>query len=203
MIWIDDNLSSHVEQNRNKWQELMPDWEVRLWRGSDINENEFPEEILNKIRSANTNVQKSDIMKYNIIRKYGGVFVDMDVAPHSSLDQVIETGESVILCHYLPLTWHYISNVFFAAVPNHPIFERAYEMCCEATLNTYDIHMHSGPKLLGGAAFSAPYNDDDKFGLLDIEYIFRNTVGSKILNGGTRTEDFDKRFGTHYYGELW
>jgi len=190
LIWVGpDKGPEFLRANVEGWARLMPSWNIRIWTNGDINTNEFPEKIVELINSASKGAQKADIMRYFIMEKYGGVYMDVDVVPNKSLDSLIKFKDaSVILCHDLPLTWEYISIGFFAAVPNHPIFKKACEMCYKAILNTEDIHMKTGPFLLGHAVEKADMLD--KAYLLPVKSFYRN-------------EDYDGRYGCHTYAKLW
>ena len=190
LIWVGpdrapDFLRTHVEG----WAKLMPEWTIRIWTNDDINTNMFPEKAVELINSVVKGAQKADIMRYFIIEKYGGVYMDVDVVPHKSLDPLLKFKDAnLVLCHDLPLTWEYIINAFFAAVPNHPILKTACQMCYKTILNTEDIHLKTGPFLLGHAV-AKTFNDDKTY-LLPVKSFYRS-------------ENNNERFGTHTYAKLW
>jgi len=191
LIWVGtatapESLAKYIEQ----WSALMPNWTVRLWTNEDINTNEFSQKTIDFINLAEKGAQKADIMRYFIIEKYGGVYMDADVIPNKSLESLVTTFKdaNVIVCHDLPLTWEYISIGFFAAVPNHPVLKLACEMCYDTILNTEDIHLKTGPFLFGHAI--AKSNINDKVFLLPTKYFYRN---SEVV----------ERFGTHTYAKNW
>ena len=121
MIWVGNDLApEYVQKNFLKWKELMPEWECKLWTNNDLLDNEsnrllFP---LNFIQISTIPAQKADIMRYFIIKNFGGVYVDADITPYKSLNPILEKG-SFVACHDLPITWGYISIGFFAATPKH------------------------------------------------------------------------------------
>jgi hypothetical protein len=87
----------------------------------------------------------------------------------------------------LPLTWQYISIGFFAAVPNHPLFKLTTKLVLNAKINTEDLHMHTGPRLLGEAVYQLVGH---QIILIPTEYFYRNL-------------DYDGRFGNHFYAKEW
>jgi mannosyltransferase OCH1-like enzyme len=152
IIWVGDkDIPADVNKNISKWRELMPDWNIRIWRNEDINENEFPDCIVDKINLSTKFAQKADIMRYHIIEKYGGIYVDTDNVPHRSLNDILSLGSDIVLWHDNIVTWKYISISFIAAVPHHPILQVACELCKTAEINTADVHLKTGPHLLGTA----------------------------------------------------
>lgn len=191
IIWVGNNPPSYVDKNIDMWKNLMPSWVVRKWTDCDINTNEFPENIVQLLSTVEKGAQKADIMRYFIIEKYGGVYMDTDVTPNKSLEPMVSSFENakLILCHDIPLTWEYISIGFFAAVPHHPVLQMACSMCSSVSLNTSDIHLKTGPFLFGQAVAYAK-NDGEKYYLLPTKYFYRNY-------------EFNERFGTHFYAKMW
>jgi mannosyltransferase OCH1-like enzyme/glycosyltransferase involved in cell wall biosynthesis len=190
LIWVgSDKAPEFMRANVEGWARLMPNWNIRIWTNSDINNNEFPENAVELINKAVKGAQKADIMRYFIIEKYGGVYMDIDVVPNKSLEPLVNFKDtSLVICHDLPLTWEYISIGFFAAKPNHPVFKTASEMCYKTILNTEDIHLKTGPFLLGHAIAKAEILE--KIYLLPVKAFYRN-------------EDYSDRFGCHTYAKMW
>ena len=190
LIWVGDNpRPNYFDNNVSKWKELMPLWEIRVWTNDDINLQHFPESVIDLLSQVKKGAQKADIMRYFIMEKYGGIYLDSDVTPHRSLE-ILKTqmpNAKAIICHDLPLTWQYISIGFFAAVPNHPLFKLTTELVVKSTLNTPDLHMHTGPRLFGEAVSQLTGH---KIVLLPTEYFYRNL-------------DFNERFGHHFYAKEW
>jgi len=190
LIWVGPDrapefLRTHVEA----WAKLMPEWTIRIWTNADITTNEFPEKAVELINKAVKGAQKADIMRYFIVEKYGGVYMDVDVVPHKSLDPLLKFKDAqLIICHDLPLTWEYVSIRFFAAVPNHPVLKTACNMTYTTLINTEDIHLKTGPFLLGHS-LAKTFNNDKAY-LLPTKSFYRN-------------EDYNDRFGHHTYAKMW
>jgi len=167
----------------------MPLWEVRVWSNDDITSEHFPDRMIELVSRAKKGAQKADIMRYFIVEKYGGVYMDADIIPHRSLEPLIMQLPDArsIICHDIPLTWQYIINAFFAAVPNHPLLQLATQLIYGATINTEDIHMHTGPRLLGEAVSRIA---DCPIVMLPSVFFYRNL-------------DFNERFGNHLFAKTW
>jgi mannosyltransferase OCH1-like enzyme len=198
MIWVGGNAPDYVGENFVKWNELMPDWDCRLWTSADLcedNKELFP---LSFIESCKIPAQQADIMRYFIIKNFGGVYVDADITPHRSLTPIVQK-QSFVACHDLPLTWGYIAIGFFAAAPNHFLMREICEKVIKATVNTEDVHLQTGPKLFGSVVFPHP-ND---YMLLPIESFYRNLKGNRLSNGQLRLDDVEERYGNHFYAATW
>ena len=202
MIWVGpnkypDTLLSYIE----RWQELMPEWTIRLWTNDDINEKEFDETALDLIHRSNTGVQKADIMKYFIVKKYGGVYLDADVEPHQSLNVILYQPYSVLVCHDLNVSWAYMAVGFFAASPENQILTTCCNILKTAELNNGAPHMHTGPRVMGRALFE--FSNNENVGLLPIKAFYRNMKGQHWIDGSFVQEDDDSRVGSHLYAKMW
>ena len=192
MVWVGDSEPPDTFQPYvDKWKQLMPHWNVRIWRNEDITEEHFPANILEKINNSTKGAQKCDIMKYHIIEKYGGVYMDADVIPHRSLDPIIYdlNGAEVVLCHDNLVTWEYMAVGFFAAVPHHQLLKVACQILETAEINTPDIHLKTGPQVMG-LAMSRANNNPTKFIVIPTEYFYINDWNNN-------------RFGFHTYAHNW
>jgi len=190
LIWVGhkkqpEYLKTHIET----WAKLMPNWTIRLWTNEDINVADFPEKIIKIINSANKGAQKADIMRYFIIEKYGGVYIDTDMIPNKSLEPLINfTDTDMVLCHDCEITWEFIINAFFASVPHHPVLKMACEMCYTVELNTHDIEEKTGPLMLGYAL--AKTSITDKVYILPSKMFYWN-------------KDYNERFAHHLFAKSW
>lgn len=190
MIWVGDKeMPDYVIPHLNKWKNLMPDWNIRLWGNDDIRADEFPEEIIVKINESTIGAQKSDIMRYFIIEKYGGFYVDTDTIPYRSLTPLTQMGFQLIVYHDNDLTWEYVINCVFGAIPHHPVLKRACELIHYAKLNTTDVHFQTGPHLWG-KAIAGTSSCGKKYGLLYHSF-FNNH------------DYFDGKYGSHTYARSW
>jgi mannosyltransferase OCH1-like enzyme len=191
MIWVGDkDIPEYAIVNFLNWKKMMPHWEERLWTNKDINLNEFSQEVIDKINQAKYGAQKADIMRYYILEKYGGFYIDMDTTALRPLDPLVYIGDELILYHDNDLTWEYIINNFIGTIPHHPVLKEACRMVINTELNTEDVHMKTGPFLWGHAVSQVPPESGKKYTLLD------STFFSKFI-------EYDQKFGIHQYARSW
>jgi mannosyltransferase OCH1-like enzyme len=197
LIWVGGSLApDYVQANFNMWKQLMPEWDCKLWVDDDITSDVFPVDL---VHSATKGAQKADIMRYFILEKFGGVYMDTDVTPYKSLEPIVHMGDFVS-CHDMEITWKYIAIGFIASVPHHHIIAEICDRCHTATLNTADIHMQTGPRLFGDVVMQ--YHTEVVF--LTSEHFYRNMKGEIWLDDGSiRSEDIEHRFGNHFYAKCW
>ena len=197
MIWLGDREPpEYVHKHYARWEQLLPPcWNIMFWRNADVVSGRFSKETVKLIERAEKGAQKADILRMHIMKQFGGVYMDCDVEPARSLEDLLCEWPMArtFLCHDLDVTWNDIINGFFAAVPEHPIFVQACKLLQQATLNTKDIHLHTGPRILGEAVAQVNTADQvlrDGVVLLPIAYFYRNL-------------DYPQRFGWHFYAKEW
>lgn len=191
MIWVGDTpIPEYVSQNFLSWKRLMPHWQARLWLNNDVNTNEFSQEIIEKIHLAQKGAQKADILRYHIIEKYGGFYIDTDTIAIRSLDPIVYMGFDLVLYHDNFVSWNYICNSPFGAAPHHPVLKEACKRVMNAELNTLDVNMKTGPLLWGTVVSEIKPENGKKYLLLHYPLFsnFHNPPG---------------KFGTHTYAASW
>lgn len=86
-IWLGSELPLKYKLYCNTWQDKHPDWEYKLWRDKDVENLEMEKRDLYEYA---TNLgQKSDILRYEIIRQHGGIYVDTDFECLKSFDDLL------------------------------------------------------------------------------------------------------------------
>ena len=90
-IWLGPAILP-FEAFRLKWQRLHPLWEMRLWRDAEV-EDLMKSSVCGEAYARASNYgEKSDIARYEILRKFGGVYVDCDFEPLKPLDALLGVG---------------------------------------------------------------------------------------------------------------
>ena len=106
-----------VEYGRG-FERLHPEWEMRLWMDADLDELGITDDQRRRARSAS---ELSNVMRYEVLKRYGGVYIDTDVEPKRPLDDLLR---GVKLFAGLELPGRAASGVV-GAVPGHRVMERA------------------------------------------------------------------------------
>jgi mannosyltransferase OCH1-like enzyme len=75
-IWLGGKLPEKFQKWCNTWREFHPHWEYRLWTDDDLPNIEITKR---EMFDASTNQgMRSDILRYEILRQEGGLYVDTD-----------------------------------------------------------------------------------------------------------------------------
>lgn len=76
-VWYEPPIHPRWQFARDAWRALLPDWEFRLWTKDNLPEILEPE-LLAGTRNA---AEWSDIVRYEALRQFGGVYADADLFP--------------------------------------------------------------------------------------------------------------------------
>lgn len=126
-IWLGSALPKAFKRFRDQWIAQHPGWEFRLWDDDKI--AAFGLKNQEAFDAAPNYGEKSDIARYEILYRMGGVYldVDMEVRPHRSLDTLHEryalyTGISNTGTVEL-------NNAVIGSCPQHPVIRDCIERC--------------------------------------------------------------------------
>ena len=74
-----------------KWKLMYPDFNYILWNDDSVkSKNIIPDSIMEFYEDTSFRIAfKADILRYHVLRKYGGVYVDMDTEPLRRMDDYI------------------------------------------------------------------------------------------------------------------
>ena len=124
-IWIGGPLPEMYNEIQKTWAALHPDWEYILWTDEKIAELQLVNQRWYDL--IQNNGFKADLARYEILNRFGGVYVDMDAECIKPLDTLhyrynFYTG---IARNSLDLE---IANALIGTQPGHPIIQRCIEL---------------------------------------------------------------------------
>jgi len=125
---VPKNTTDEVERWWVEFEALHPGWEMKTWR-DPLDPAEFPLTSPSWDRVKN-GAQLADLVRLEVVLRYGGIYVDSDVEPYRSLEPLLPL--SAFACWEDRKT---IPNAVFGAAPNHP----AIRMCLEFALARMDL----------------------------------------------------------------
>ncbi len=86
-IWLGDKIKPDF--CLNSWKEKHPDYEYILWTEDEIKKRNMVFECDTQIRQNKEFCGKADIMRYEILYKYGGVYIDADTYCIENIDELL------------------------------------------------------------------------------------------------------------------
>ncbi len=102
-----------------------PGWEMRLWTDADLPALEIGSAERDRARSP---AELSDLVRYEVLRREGGLYVDTDVECRRDHEPLLR---GVRACAALEFPGR-LGTAVLAAVPGHRVFERAADECRRA-----------------------------------------------------------------------
>lgn len=131
--WKNNVLPDTLTMLAETWKELHPDWEYVLWTDEmnrEFIKRFFPDFLL-QYDSYSYNIQRVDAVRYFILYKIGGLFIDLDFECTESIESLIAGKECVFALepgeHCLQFKKDkIICNAFMAAKPGNDFF---YTIC--------------------------------------------------------------------------
>jgi mannosyltransferase OCH1-like enzyme len=128
-IWLGGSLPEKFQWMADSWRVNHSDWKYKLWTDADI--KNFNLKNYKKFSEVQNYGAKADIFRYEILERYGGVYIDIDYECLKPIDVIHESGCSFYSCVMLPGT---ITNAFIGCVPHHPIIKKCIEGVQSANL---------------------------------------------------------------------
>jgi len=96
-IWVGGEVPRHLANMAARWQEVNPGWNYKLWRDGDFGwlQNQELFDMADRFAKPDgVGQMKSDIARYEILSRFGGVYMDMDMEPRKALDPLIDVRGS-------------------------------------------------------------------------------------------------------------
>ncbi len=137
-IWVGpDPMPDEFQEYRRSWQRHHPGWEVRLWTEETVPEGVRRPEVYDRLRVP---AERSDILRLEVLYRYGGVYVDTDFECRRSIEPLID-GADFFTAYLKPGR---VNNAIIGSAPEHPILDRALAELRPRQFHGYDKHA-AGP----------------------------------------------------------
>lgn len=127
-IWLGGDLPRKYRMLSESWNRFHPEWEYKLWTDKDVEGFGLKNKEL--FYKANNNGQRSDIFRYEILNRYGGLYVDTDFECLKPFDDLMYLDFFTGISYDAKMVL-YIGLI--ASVPDHPILRQ-----CIDSMGGYD-----------------------------------------------------------------
>ena len=118
-IWLGSPLPERCKPLVESWKKMHPEWTVKVWTEADLDQfNLKNKEAFDK---ATNYGEKSDIWRYEILYRFGGVYVDTDFECLRPFDAIHQTCDLYAGASYGKEAILY--NGLIGSIPNHPIIK--------------------------------------------------------------------------------
>ncbi len=121
LIWLGTPIPDFSRKMVESWKKTHPDWEVKLWTDADL--PSFGLKNRAAYEKSNNWGEKSDIFRYEILYRYGGLYADAaDFECLRRFDELHATCDFYTGIAYG--RWPMVYNGLIGCRPHHPIMKR-------------------------------------------------------------------------------
>lgn len=215
--WRDHNVPEAFEQMSHSWRNKHPQWEYRFWTDEmnrDFIASNFPS-FLPVYDNYPTAIQRVDAVRYLVLYKYGGFYIDMDFECLSGIHSLVSKAPCVFgkepvehcLIHEKEII---ISNAFMGAVPGTHFFEsicnelQSFKIITDHRNN--QVLESTGPFML--SRIYSSYERKSEISLLEADLLYPFTMEElEQLGKGQYCPELEARlekaYGIHHYAGTW
>jgi LPS sulfotransferase NodH len=140
-VWLGGPIPAEHERFACTFAEHHPGWEMRLWSERDLATLGIGDAERDRARAHS---ELSNLIRYEVLARHGGVYVDTDVECRRAFDPLLRGIDGFAALE----TGGRVGTAVLGAVPGHPTFARAARL----TRRTLGAGVHSpdanGPGLL-------------------------------------------------------
>lgn len=129
-IWIGNRpIPSKLQEYQKTWREQHPDWEYKMWTNEEVKNYTFVNQELKFLfDQALTLGERVDVLRYDILYQYGGIYADCDCICLKPLDVFVYCYD-FFAGMFPPMfatmeTAVFLQNCMIGAKPQHPVIKR-------------------------------------------------------------------------------
>ncbi|MFC1845761.1 glycosyltransferase, partial [Candidatus Dependentiae bacterium] len=140
-ICLEDQFPAAFVPYQQSWKDNHPEWQYKLWTKKDVAQLELRHRRL--FDAQMTDAEKIDILKYEILYKFGGLYVDMNVESVKPFDILADNYD--LFCALGPLDEDvlHVETAVLGSAPGHTIMK----LCLDTLEENQD---RSSPSLRTG-----------------------------------------------------
>jgi hypothetical protein len=136
-IWIGNRkIPQKLHEYQQTWIEQNPDWEYKLWTNKEVKKYTFANEELKFLFSQSLTIgERVDVLRYDILYQYGGIYADCDCICLKPFD-VFAYRYDFFAGVFQPMfatmeTAVFLQNCLVGAKPRHPIIKKIASLMYE------------------------------------------------------------------------
>lgn len=160
-IWIGDN--NEPTKFMNTWKNKNPGFEYIKWNEEELKNRNIILECANRVNEIEEMCGKADIIRWELLYKYGGIFLDADSICIEPIDDELMKNKSFLVWENEQVRKDLLAVGIMAFPPNHDIPKRAIEHIKKnevSKLKTWKRPwQNTGPVLLTNLYNSGNYKD--------------------------------------------
>lgn len=196
-IWLGSPFPKRFKHYQESWQKHHPDWEYKLWTDESVKQLKLYNQDLYD-QSVNYG-ERSDILRYELLHRYGGLYVDVDFECLQPMDIFHHCYDFYIGIQPLDTSCCQLGIGLIGAVPGHFLLKRAIEII--RNNNTVQVIARTGP-----IHFTTVFYDYARLGLgknvaLPASYFY--PCGYKQRGAAATAWQQPESFAVHHWAGSW
>jgi mannosyltransferase OCH1-like enzyme len=218
--WKTAEIPAEWKAYPQTWKDHHPGWTYRLWTDEDflpfVREH-FPE-FQQTFTAYSYQIQRVDAIRYLILHKFGGVYVDMDIECLRPLDDLLAGREFALAAEpRLHAEWigmeKLLCNAFMASVPGHPflvgIIDELKHGNPKITLHS-EVLSTTGPAMVTRVANALSLDQRCVLNSQTVYPLASNSQEMELLRKQSEQRDSIKKkalengaYAIHYWANTW
>jgi mannosyltransferase OCH1-like enzyme len=201
-IWIGESVPEQFKTFQKTWQEKHPDWQYKLWTQHDIQTLKLQnEEFILQSRNPG---EISDMMRYEILYRYGGVYLDFDFECLQSIEELNYIYDFYIGIQPMDSELVQLGIGIIGSIQGHPILKQCIEKI------KYNWHNKAYEQM--ATARTGPiyctkifYDAADQFPFIDIAFpsFYFYPLGCQEYQLKKEEWKKDGAFAVHHWAKSW
>ena len=203
-----DAVPVRYKEARATWQEVHPDWTLRVWDEADLMELARGSRWEGAVSMCRRLIQRADVLRCVVLERFGGVYADMDMYALKSLNPLlseerIQVGETTF--HGIPLLWKImrLNNGIILCPPNHPFWSHTFlpSLLIRLHTNTFldDLSPAWNTIRTTGPALWSSFSNHDTILAHPTKHFYALGIGKQQTTGKLSASDLQIMEGSYTY----
>lgn len=204
-IWIGPRPIPTTKIFRETWINLHPDWHYKLWTNEDLKTITLQNQDL--FDHAQNWGEKADILRYEILYQFGGLYVDLDFECLKPFDILHQSYDFYCGIEPLdiPLNSVFANNAIIGCAPRHPTMKHCLDTL-KNDKNLSNVLLRTGPIHLSKSLLSQLSSSPGINIVFPVSYFYplgwkqrnfnRNQIDQIIKNS-------PESFAIHHWASTW
>ena len=194
-IWLGSPLPEGLKKYTRTWQQLHPGWQYILW--TDENVRHLTLQNQEKYDQATNWAVKSDILRYELLCKFGGLYVDTDFECLMPFDDLMHRYTAFAGISNEPC--FAINNALIAAAPGHAILKACMDnINAPKTHHWQDVSRACGPMHFTKSFMEVLEATNESALALPVHYFY-----PLPLHGEAVARDMLSAYAVHHWDGSW
>jgi len=203
-IWIGDQLMpDFAKKIIGSWVMKHPSWNLVIWDNKRVEKTFLKQDsthfMFNEQAYLDCQIwaQKSDILRYEILFWFGGVYLDVDVFCFKNIEDIIKDEKAFTCWSYKPI--YCIENAIIGSIPYTKTMWNAILGAGNGIRHCKDDVLQStGPYML-----KTIWTNDDNIKKLDHDYFLNHLLINDFLDGNINLSNHPEIHSVHFCLSSW